>query len=573
VLHLIQHGLFTYLSDAIVDQKAILTRKRSRATAFSSVRAGQTFLNSSSTSDADSDLSSSDSSVDESSTIQDGCPNDDSNLSDEFHQQLFGKGCVLESFLIGDELTLSDTRKVFTDQRKAEINRLTRMYGRMLCHQSDREFNRSYFAEGITSKAKKEGHEERCVLLHYLIILCSVHGNQFEKHISNQRCSLFVMVISHSLLLEHFLRSASLTKKQVDAFQKYIPLFLSVYKECVSRITGNGMKIIKFHLPLHSPADIYRFGPPTCTDASPGETHHKEYKQYGERSSKNSDTFERQIALQDSSTAVLHRAEQELYPGKHNIVFKDDDTGATLASSITDIPASVSWYANLSGIFNVKSKKDEPPVPCSWVHPLMRQHIHNFLVSDLFPFIGEEKVYLKTFAKVGGFLYRADPSKVTNYNRGWHDWVNVHWNDADGGPMPARILTFVEVKTVLNASTHINHPGLYAVIASVTESLYSTPSDSSIGDNFRAHQATRLLYYSKVIPGKEYTATPHLPKCVMPLLYIVRVNENSFLGPVIAVPYNIDECLSDNEWLFIEPTCNWASIYDLCMNDLMQTNN
>ena len=84
----------------------------------------------------------------------------------------------------------------------------------------------------------------------------------------------------------------------------------------------------------------------------------------------------------------------------------------------------------------------------------------------------------------------------------------------------------------------------------------------------RDSQATRLLYFGTLVFGKEYPATQNRVKCVLPKLYIVHVSPETFLGPIIAVPYNIETLMTNLSWLFVEPTCNWDGIYSECMQDL-----
>jgi hypothetical protein len=50
---------------------------------------------------------------------------------------------------------------IFTESVKTDFDAQAKMYGRLLAHQSNREFDRSYFPSGITTNAKKNGHEEK----------------------------------------------------------------------------------------------------------------------------------------------------------------------------------------------------------------------------------------------------------------------------------------------------------------------------------------------------------------------------------------------------------------------------
>jgi outer membrane cobalamin receptor len=69
---------------------------------------------------------------------------------------------------------------VFTEAVKQEFDSLCKIYGRLLQHQSDRQYDRAYFCSGITSNAQKRGHEQTTVVLLCLIIFVSKHGAQFD---------------------------------------------------------------------------------------------------------------------------------------------------------------------------------------------------------------------------------------------------------------------------------------------------------------------------------------------------------------------------------------------------------
>jgi hypothetical protein len=132
----------------------------------------------------------------------------------------------------------------------------------MLAHQSDREYHCAYFPDGVSSNTKKQGHEQRNVLLLILVYLCSDEGAELEDSTGQARLSLSVLLISHMLLLKHFFWSSSISAKQLKLFGRYIPMLLAVYKFALNCSTGNGLKISKFHFGVHAKDDIDRFGHP-----------------------------------------------------------------------------------------------------------------------------------------------------------------------------------------------------------------------------------------------------------------------------------------------------------------------
>jgi hypothetical protein len=140
-------------------------------------------------------------------------------------------------------------------------------YGHILQKQSDREYDRAAFSCGITQNAKKRGHEESSVLILLLIIFCSSQGHYFHDAFGGKdRMGLYVAVDSFLLLLEDFIKSSRVRKSDVVGIEKFIPVFMLLFKRAAARETGMGMKLIKFHLLLHLHEDIERFGQPCSFD-------------------------------------------------------------------------------------------------------------------------------------------------------------------------------------------------------------------------------------------------------------------------------------------------------------------
>ena len=150
---------------------------------------------------------------------------------------------------------------VFTNSIQADLNTKSKAYGHMLAHQSDREYCRAFFPSGITPGAKKFGHEERCVLLLSILILCSSDGEFFDKKMGSSQASIDILVFSLLLLIEKFFRSPEIQKGEIALVQEFIHIFLALFKQAVNRQVGMGMKFVKFHLLLHLSYDLIRFGP------------------------------------------------------------------------------------------------------------------------------------------------------------------------------------------------------------------------------------------------------------------------------------------------------------------------
>ena len=106
---------------------------------------------------------------------------------------------------------------------QADFNTKSKAYRHMLAHQSDREYCRAFFPSGITSGAKKYGHEERCVLLLSILILCSSDGVFFDEKMGSSEASIYILVFSLLLLIEKFFRSPEIQKGDIEGVHSYFP--------------------------------------------------------------------------------------------------------------------------------------------------------------------------------------------------------------------------------------------------------------------------------------------------------------------------------------------------------------
>jgi hypothetical protein len=96
---------------------------------------------------------------------------------DFFYQHLFADHTgILRDYMFPPDHMLSDTTSVFTKDVKLHLDLYAKYIGRMLSHQSDREFHCAYFCNGISTNTKKQGHEQLSVLLLLLLYLCSDEG-------------------------------------------------------------------------------------------------------------------------------------------------------------------------------------------------------------------------------------------------------------------------------------------------------------------------------------------------------------------------------------------------------------
>ena len=453
------------------------------------------------------------------------------------------------------------TNYVFSKAECSAFDRRAITYGRLLCQQSDRTWDRSYFSTGITAESSKNGHEERCVMLLILLIFCSHDGlSRYDKRMGQERLCGYVHVLTQMLLLEHFLRLDSYPKKDEVALGKYMPLFLSRFKSVVNRTKGNGMKIIKFHLPLHfggnDEGDL-RFGPASSTDSSAGESMHKDFKDAARRTQKNTARFEEQIARNYNDSQVIMRASRELKPANDGAPTSREPTSRGLAYTVS-----------AQGLYIYEANKNKAPRPCiTWLNGTLCAQVVDLFTARILPMVAADSLHLKTSATVEGVLYRADPSAspVQNCCFGRHDWVNLKWTD---GCVASRIITFFDVTKPegdnpieCGNGTRILNSGLHAVVQRLVQDMYSVP-EGQLDTNFLAHQESCLVYSSSLL------SNTNGPKDV-PALFVVELNAENVHSPVVSVPFNLDD-LSPMVWMIVEPTVEWHSNFQHDMDYFMK---
>ena len=118
-------------------------------------------------------------------------------------ETIFSADGCFKDFLAPEGYANISKNFVFGGKQHKELARQTRLYGRMLQHQSDREFESAYFPSGVGTEANVMGHEESSMLLLFLIVFCNKYGLEYvSPAMSEPRASLFILVLSHCLMLE-----------------------------------------------------------------------------------------------------------------------------------------------------------------------------------------------------------------------------------------------------------------------------------------------------------------------------------------------------------------------------------
>ena len=478
---------------------------------------------------------------------------------------------------------------VFTDKVKLEFDEMAKEYGKCLRHQSDREFNRAYFPTGITTNCKKNGSEERCVLMLCLIIFLSHKGAEFdglldgkrvkkdstEEQQGNKRSSAIIEMISQLLLMENFLKAKSITVAVLALYERYVPCFLGYYKTVVARQTGLGLKIIKFHLPLHSADDMARFGPAMSWDSSTGESNHKDIKEPARHTQRNTREFEKQTAVRHQEDLAIDRAHRQLHPPLSQIGAKGVLVTGTTRPHVL---RGANYYVDDQCVmFNsqASSGRKEPTVAV-WPDSRLQSRVLDLIVEHILPCVPKTgRVKLSTELKVAdGTIYRANPS-YGKMKQPWHDWADINWvcatTESGWESIPGRLVIYIDIEEWEEGASP-RHDGLlevtgigqYVLVESLIENLYVTPTKVEEYlphaypeglKNYLAHPVCSLVYWSQF--EMEVLDGDNVYNELVPKLYVISVDHMQ--SPRIVVPFDVTDS-HPVEWLIIEPAEKWDQL-------------
>jgi hypothetical protein len=602
ILHVWQHGLFTRALAALFGQKRSLKtasrriKKKPRAATKTNKKrsAGAGLKSSKESSDEETDKDDADDNVEG----EDEEANDEANdeADDVANDELDELVEDAEEFYLGSDV--ADARPslskngVFTEPVKTDFDRRAKLYGRQLAHQSHRVFARSYFLSGITTNAKKNGHEEKCVLLLCLLIFVSDKGRDFDEaldgvpsaasEMQDRRSDAFIQLITNLLLIEVFLKEKQITVRRLRRWKAYIPLFMESYKQVVDRVDGMGMKFIKFHLPLHSPWDIGRFGPAMSWDSSTGESHHKEQKDPASHTQQNTDSFEFQLARRHTENLMINRAKRFLQPPASMLppVVTDDQR--------FDHPFALRgyrYYVDYDGMF-VQQRPTislyKQPIPAIWPDDELRKRVQLLIIEFILPHVrsGVVKLYTELKWTDVGSIFRAAPTWGPG-KTAWNDWAGVDWDP--GGPgniVPVRLVIFLTVDdfALNNAAPNLEYfpikgNGTYAVVQSLIESISAIPTHDlnktthglykeDIADGYIAHPSCPIVHWSCLEMEPYIPPGTHTEK-LAPKLHVIPTR--IMTDTRIVVPFDLDiekeHPKYNREWLIVTPPEQWGDIF------------
>jgi hypothetical protein len=269
---------------------------------------------------------------------------DDSHL--DFVGELVFPGIIPGKFVPEDNgptsLNISSKKKtkVFSGLTGARVDSISRVLGRLLRHQADRDMPQLTHTKGIINKAKSTAGEQQGILLMMNIILCSTHGKKsLEKLIGAERMAFTIECIESFLCLEEFAKDIrGFPHNMIAKMKTEITSAKQMFRFVVSRTEGNSMNVVKFHLLDHMANDCHTFGSPANISGGPGETNQKTNKAAARRTQLNVETFDYQQSVRLCESYAVERAASQVNAIYDHVGAPNEEKDVGISSEIDYTP-------------------------------------------------------------------------------------------------------------------------------------------------------------------------------------------------------------------------------------------
>ena len=341
-----------------------------------------------------------------------------------------------EHTLTAEQIAL--TNGIFTTQEKANMDRFSKLYGRMCQRQSDRRLYRAYFSDGISSNSKKTAAEESLVWYLILMALNSAYGQNVldpkfdgeEKH--NTRSMFLDEIVAEMLLKEYFLKQHCVTYGDIQLFERYIPLFQKEFLKVQNRTEGKGDHYLKAHLPLHYGENFRNIGIPESINSRIVETGHLKPKKKARKTQRRAADLDAQTAKGVAQSEVIDRSIRDyVRPAEPLYPPMEDETAAELPRYPIHTSKKLVgnlYFADMEGIHMVVKSGRKKPAPATWPNKLVQFVVHKYLREKILPHLTSGKVNLYNRVSCvnqdgSKTIYNAFPKRV------WHDWCYLKWGD------------------------------------------------------------------------------------------------------------------------------------------------
>ena len=434
------------------------------------------------------------------------------------------------------------SKSAFSESYCRKFDNLSRHYGKLMMHQSDRGLPRTYFYSSYVSIARKNASEMSGILLVYLIVLNSSEGQfRIDEQLGEGRTANFIQIIELMLMLEAFCMMDEVSKKSAKALKQFMPYLLNKYKTTLNRQVGCQMKIIKFHLPLHFAEDMLRFGSMKNFDTSIGESHHKtEAKLPAKNTQRRRASFEIQTAKRQIDNLALGIAVEEYQSKEDEKASQPDQSNKWFRYVFNEDSKHLCFYTRTSQQTNIGECKWKDKVFQKQIEAICVDLVERKCVDPPFRFFAQHNR--------GNNIFRADPS----YEKGlpWYDWAQIQWAE---GKIPSKLLLFWEIsadqfnKPFKIGSTAVDCPGTYAIAYSLAS------KDKTI----KAHGISKLVLYSTIDVKSDL--------CIFSV--------DCIESPITGLPFNVnDNLIEAKEWIFLKHRNEWPDIFQEVIAETISEN-
>ena len=334
-----------------------------------------------------------------------------------------------------------------TSKLSDEINAWAMKCGELISRQSDRDFPKTRFANGIL-KGKLNAKDFPGALL---CLSTTLRCKTVRKLLVKSRPSTFNDDIAHdwqtlvdaSLQWEQWLKGDEMEVRHVKLAEKKHRFLMHLMKKVGRRAKGMGLKTLKFHAIQHLTNDILNFGVPMESDTGSNETGHKPEKTAAKLTQKKKEDFDLQTAWRLLETLLLDLAEAKI-DGTCLWNHCEDIKESPLPTprrkqkrSLWHHPVHVEFDEELNkNIGTLKTKKGQK------TKMSMEDDILNFvagiqeIVSNCTP-----RIAVQSSLHRNGHIFRASSNFLKNV---WRDWAMVDWA-GDDGHLPCHFMGFIDL--------------------------------------------------------------------------------------------------------------------------------
>ena len=389
--------------------------------------------------------------------------------------------------------------KVFSKYNISEWEPILLRWGYLLQQQADDDRPRTVFPNGVFSLTKVNAQETSGSILLLSIFIGSSYGEYLfgdpkaqQRPASRRNLGLmgddrrkqWFQSLQFLLMYECVQKSSSLTQHDTVLLERFLPHFLELLKATFMRGTGQGMKLLKYHVQLHCPGEIRHNGSMLNTDTAAGESNHKVIcKRTAKNTQHRLDTFDFQCGKRYSEDLILDRAMSLLervykipYPGTPVPgSFPRDQYG--VRSHMFDVTTSGIYLKqrdNPGGI-SVHTPHNGKMKKAVWIDALLQNSVQLFwdkFVKSADPMsrsVMKIRLYNEYAMPVQSgddpddvqrttrYHFRADPrwKREKGLGHGRHDWANIVLPEGHqlhkichidhGTPVNASVISFVSI--------------------------------------------------------------------------------------------------------------------------------